>query len=155
MFTHLNHSRQVKHCYTQLWVCFSKLMGQGTSTSCRDKYNSMKKTNKKKTLSPQRCLLTSKVAGCFEARKIKGCCYSVSCDFCSTMHGTHELKFDFLIIVESVLRKRNTLNCIKGFSKAISLIFTGNLCHLEQIVCVPAKRLLVLVRSLPHSTLQV
>lgn len=50
-------------------------------------------------------------------RKIKGCCYSFSCDFCNTMHGSHESKFDFLIVVESVLRNRNILNCIKRFSK--------------------------------------
>lgn len=34
------------------------------------------------------------------------------------MHGTHESKFDFLITVESVLRNRNPLNCMKGFLKA-------------------------------------
>lgn len=50
--------------------------------------------------------LTSKVTGCFEAREIKGCCYSLSCDFCNTMHGTHESKFDVLIVVESVLKKQ-------------------------------------------------
>lgn len=35
------------------------------------------------------------------------------------MHGAHESKFDFLIIVESVLRNRNTLNCIKRIFKSI------------------------------------
>lgn len=34
------------------------------------------------------------------------------------MHGSHESKFDFLIVVVSILRNRKTLNCIKGFSTA-------------------------------------
>lgn len=35
--THLDHSWQVEHCDTHLWVGFSEFVGQGTSTPCWDK----------------------------------------------------------------------------------------------------------------------
>lgn len=125
MLAHLNHSWQIKHCNRQLWVGSGELMGQGTSAPCRGKYNRVKNEwlGVQELRSVLRYLLTAKITGCFEAREIEGCRHSLSSDLCNTMHGTHESKCAFLIAVESVLGNRNTINNIKGVSKAVFFNF--------------------------------
>lgn len=49
-------------------------------------------------------LLTSQVAGSFKPGEVKGRCYSLSCDFSNAVHGIHEPQFDFVTVVESILK---------------------------------------------------
>lgn len=105
-------------------------------------------------------LLTSEVTGGFKTGEIEGCGYSLSCDLSNAVHRIHESKFDFLILVESILtteinkwNKGNRKQSVNFDSLVFNQIDTVN--YLEEILRFLGKSLLMLVGSILHSTLKV